>query len=188
MSVKTAIANLKENMQQEGIRPETGLGNDLFLFSSTLAPVVNVDVLVVNENKEFLLSWRYDPHCGTGWHIPGGCVRFKETLKERIQKTAAVELGSEVSYLSDPVKVFEIFSNHFRPGLADQRERAHFITLVFGCRLIDENKVKDRLIDDTPTKPGQLKWFKTLPDNLLMVQECYREHWEEISRKLWREN
>jgi len=186
MSIKTAISRLKAGMQDEGIRPEVGLGNDLFLFSSTLAPVVNVDILAVNENREFILSWRDDPHSGIGWHIPGGCVRFKETLEERIQKTAVAELGSEVEYMPDPVKVFEIFSNHFRPGLGDQRERAHFITLAFGCRLTDESKLKDRLIKDTPTEPGQFKWFKTLPDNLLMVQECYREHWDEISRKLWR--
>lgn len=86
MSVKNAIENLKIEMKKEGILPETGLGNDLFLFSSTLAPVVNVDLLITNPKQQILLAWRNDPHSGIGWHIPGGCVRFKETFGRKDTK------------------------------------------------------------------------------------------------------
>ena len=72
----------------EGIKPEEGLGEDLFLLVSSLVPIVNVDLLVYNDKGQFLLTWRDDPHCGCGWHIPGGCVRFKETCEERIRKVS----------------------------------------------------------------------------------------------------
>ncbi len=78
MSVTSAIDNLKDEMQKAGIKSENGLGTELFLFSSTLIPVVNVDLLLTNSKHEILLAWRDDPHTGKGWHIPGGCVRFKE--------------------------------------------------------------------------------------------------------------
>ena len=71
MNLKQAIHCFQEAMKSEGISPEKGLGTEGFRFASTLMPVVNVDLIVINEKKEFLLSWRDDPHSGTGWHIPG---------------------------------------------------------------------------------------------------------------------
>lgn len=184
MSVKNAIENLKIEMKKEGILPETGLGNDLFLFSSTLAPVVNVDLLITNPKQQILLAWRNDPHSGIGWHIPGGCVRFKETLEERIQKTAVAEIGTHLQYDKEPIKVFEIFSDGYRKGLEDQRERAHFITLVYRCRIPDDWEINKHTAN--PGEAGYLKWFDALPENLLAVQNCYRACWHEISNKLWR--
>lgn len=84
-----------------------------------------------NDKHEVLLSWRNDPHCGTGWHIPGGCIRLMETAEERIQKTALAEIGVKVLAESNPIKFYEIFSRNYREGIKDQRERAHFITLVY---------------------------------------------------------
>ena len=135
MSVASTIDKLKDEMQAANIRPECGLGMEMFLFSSTLMPVVNVDLLVTNTNHEVLLAWRDDLHAGTGWHIPGGCVRFKEKLTDRVQKTAIAELGVEVFCQPEPIRVFEIFLDDYREGFADQNERTHFITLVFACKM-----------------------------------------------------
>ena len=74
-------------------KPEKGLGQELFLLVSSLTPIVNVDLLVYNAKGQFLLTWRNDPHCGQGWHVPGGCVRFRESCEERIKKVAQQELG-----------------------------------------------------------------------------------------------
>ena len=48
MSIHESIARLKADMLAEGIEPERGLGQELFLFASTLMPVVNVDLLVTS--------------------------------------------------------------------------------------------------------------------------------------------
>ena len=61
----------------DGIHPEQGLGEELFLTVSSLVPIVNVDLLVYNDKGQFLLTKRDDPYCGRGWHVPGGCIRFK---------------------------------------------------------------------------------------------------------------
>lgn len=185
MSVVSAIDKLKDEMLTAGIKPENGLGTEMFLFSSTLMPVVNVDLLVTNSKHEVLLAWRDDPHAGTGWHIPGGCVRFKEKLVDRVQKTAIAELGTEVICWSEPIKVFEIFSDDYREGLQNQNERAHFITLVFACKLKDGIESLEREKSIFEGRPGYLKWFTELPENFLSVQQCYKENWTEISKKLW---
>lgn len=43
--------------------------------------MVNVDLLIKNvSSNETLLTWREDEYYGPGWHVPGGIVRFKETI------------------------------------------------------------------------------------------------------------
>ncbi|ODA40159.1 hypothetical protein [Desulfosporosinus sp. BG] len=66
MSLKEQIGNVKVEMESEVIQSENGLGQDLFMFASTLMSVVNVNLLVTNSKYEALLSWRDDPHCGSG--------------------------------------------------------------------------------------------------------------------------
>ena len=74
MNLTRAIRCFKDAMNHEGLNPEEGLGTEVFCFASTLMPVINVDLLTINDKKEILLSWRNYPHCGTGWHVPGGCT------------------------------------------------------------------------------------------------------------------
>lgn len=154
-------------------KPEKGLGQELFLLVSSLTPIVNVDLLVYNDKGQFLLTWRNDPHCGKGWHVPGGCIRFKETFEERIKKVAQKELGiKNIQYDKEPIKVFEIIS-HEQRNIENQNERAHFITMVYKCYApidfsIDNQSVKEGEV-------GYMKWFDNLPDDLLSIQSCYRE-------------
>lgn len=155
------------------IHPEQGLGEELFLQISSLVPIVNVDLLVYNDKGQFLLTKRNDPHCGKGWHVPGGCIRFKETCEERISKVAKKELGiSQLSIEKEPVKVFEIIEHKHRP-IENQNERAHFITLVYKCHVDDAYVINNGNL--TEENAGFIKWFDKLPDNLLSIQNCYRE-------------
>lgn len=82
------LKKIRERMSSLGISPEKGLGEELFLFVSSLVPIVNVDLLVYNSKGNFLLTRRKDTHCGIGWHVPGGCIRFKETIDTRIRMVA----------------------------------------------------------------------------------------------------
>ena len=173
MNMKTEIDRLKQAMQENDISPEKGLGEELFLFASTLMPVVNVDLLVMNERGQILLAWRDDPHCGRGWHVPGGCIRFMETMEERIQKTAVCELGEKVIPDMESVKVVEILEKQDRAGISDQRERAHFITLAVRCRVSSAYVIPEERRQEG--KAGCLKWFDGLPEDLLPVQGFYRD-------------
>lgn len=157
----------------DGIHPGQGLGEELFLTVSSLVPIVNVDLLVYNDKGQFLLTKRDDPYCGRGWHVPGGCIRFKEFCEERIRKVALGELGiSKLAIHKDPVKVFEIIEHDKRP-IENQNERAHFITLVYRCE-VDDSYIIDNG-NRTESDAGFIKWFDSLPDDLLSIQNCYRE-------------
>ena len=54
-----------------------------------------------------MFSWRDDEQCGAGWHLPGGCVRLKETLEQRLHVCAKSELGTDVLCDMKPVLITE---------------------------------------------------------------------------------
>lgn len=174
----TCIQALKNEMSREGISPENGLGTELFHFATTLTPLISVDLLVVNAEGEFLLSWRDDPHCGRGWHVPGGCIRLGETFERRIQETAKRELGIPVQFDSEPIRVLEYFAPADRIGVTDQRERSHIITLVFLCEVPETYDIP--AVYRAEQLPGSIRWFHELPVDCLPLQECYWKNWNEL--------
>ncbi|MCI8512533.1 MAG: NUDIX domain-containing protein [Lachnospiraceae bacterium] len=168
--MKKEIYNLRAQMNIEQIDPENGLGTDLFLMVSSMTPIVNIDMFITDETGRVLLSWRDDKHCGQGWHIPGGCLRFKETLDRRIHLTALNELGSDVSYDPRPLLVRENIATDELTIRQNHNERAHFISLLYHCRVQDAAALKDC---DGKEIVGHLKWFNRLPENFIEIQYYY---------------
>lgn len=164
-SISQLILELRQELQKEIINPCDGLPEDLFLFSTTLAPVANVDLFITDTERRILLSWREDEHYGKGWHIPGGCLRIKETMESRIQKTAVKEVGCEVSYNSQPLVVKELILKNERPWLKNQLERSHNISVLFECKLPRGYTIHNDSKDEHTA--GFLRWFDHVPEDLL---------------------
>ena len=168
-NTSNSLSVLKKAMKEEGINPVNGMPIDLFEFSTTLLPFVNVDLIISNDKNQLLLSWRNDNHYGAGWQIPGGIIRMMETIEDRIQKTALREIGCKVEYERDPIAIHENIIRTPRDGLNNQLERAHNIALIYRCRV-----PSDYIIDNSgrsESDEGFLRWFDKIPDNLL---ECHK--------------
>ncbi len=161
MNILSAIDFLERQVAD----PSIGLPEEIFLFISRMAPMVNVDLLVKNTAGNTLLSWRADPYAGTGWHVPGGIIRFRETFAVRIAKVAVAELGSKVEYDPKPLAVNEII-------LKKNGTRGHFISFLYRCRLPDDYAIDNS--GRTPASPGFLKWHSGCPDNLISFHDLYR--------------
>lgn len=161
MDLPDLIAVLESRIEN----PASGLPDEVFRFVSRLTPLVNVDLLVRNEHGEVLLTWRDDGYYGPGWHVPGGILRFKERLADRIEAVAASELGAGVCFEPGPLAMHEIVS-------ATRETRGHFISLLYRCRL---TTAPDRaLAAAAPPTNGQWTWHRQCPDNLIRAHEIYR--------------
>ena len=66
-------------------------------------------MLIKNEQNHTLLTWRDDGHYPPGWHVPGGIIRYKETIAERVKAVAKNELGVEVEFNPVPLAMNEKF-------------------------------------------------------------------------------
>lgn len=145
--------------------PSAGLPDPVFYCISRMTPLINVDLLIKDENGRILLAWRDDRFAGTGWHVPGGIIRFRETMVERLRKVMQLEIGTEVAFDPEPVAIHEIIADH-------TRDRGHFISLLFNCRLSSSFAPANSGLE--PTSPGFLQWHDACPDNLLPLQGVYR--------------
>src|SRR5215471_3722203 len=135
--------------------PERGLPNELFRFLSRLVPLVNVDLLIVDERLGTLLTWRHDEVYGPGWHVPGGIIRYKETAEARSRQTAIEELGAGVEFEPRPIAIEQNI-------LGARRERGHMISMLYRCRLTGPLEERLRLNPAAP-KVGQWGWHRECP-------------------------
>lgn len=147
--------------------PKEGLPKDIFLFVSRTTPMINVDLLIKNKQNQTLLTWRSDVYRSAGWHIPGGIIRYKETISDRIHAVAGGELGAGVKFKKSPLAINEVI-------IPPRRDRGHFISLLYECKLISSLD-KNRKFKKGIPKPGQWAWHNKCPDNIISVHKMYRK-------------
>lgn len=144
---------------------------DVFYFVSQLTPLINVDLLIKNKKGQVLLTWRDDRFYGPAWHIPGGIIRFKEKIEDRIHQVASLELGATVNFSSEPI--------HIRGLINQERDiRGHFISMLYLCELTS-NPVDGKSFKAGQPKQGEWAWHDKAPDNLLKVHESFRKFIDE---------
>jgi len=147
--------------------PSKGLPKEVFLFISRITPLINVDLLIKNREGKTLLTWRDDKYYGPGWHIPGGIIRYKEKIDERIQAVAKNELNARIKFKKEPIAINEIICPR-------RKERGHFISLLYECKLIsllDENL---KYQGGRPKK-GQWRWHNKCPKNIISAHKIYKK-------------
>jgi colanic acid biosynthesis protein WcaH len=159
-----AIAVLEENIPDKTV----GLPEEIFYFIGRITPLVNVDLLIKDSKENVLLAWRDDAYYH-GWHIPGGIVRFKETLEQRIQKTAQDEIGISVSFNPKPLTIERGITPKFD-------NRGHFISILYCCSIPDGFVLNadGKNLGET----GYLKWSNDYPDDFIkravVLQKIYK--------------
>ncbi len=160
--IKEAVKLLKSCVAD----PRVGLPEDLFLLVTQLTPMVNVDLLIQDKKRGTLLTWREDPYYEPGWHVPGGIVRLKEKMEERVRAVAQDELGATVTFDPIPIAVREVI----RP---DRETRGHFVSLLFRCTLTSPPQERYVYRSGDPM-PGEWAWHAKCPENIIRVHEMYR--------------
>jgi len=150
--------------------PSEGLPEDLFLFFSRITPLINVDLLIKNEHNQILLTWRDDAYYPPGWHIPGGIVRYKETISDRIHAVAASELGAYIKFKKEPLTIEEVIHS-------SRKVRGHFISLLYECTLLSSPDKNLEYNKGTPKpEPGVWAWHKKCPKDIHRVHQMYRKY------------
>ena len=162
MNIKDAVDFLSTQVPN----PNAGLPNEIFCYASSITPLINVDLLINDERGRTLLSWRNDKYAGTGWHVPGGIIRFQETFESRLLKVAMSEIGIKVDYDKTPIAINELIH-------PEQKTRGHFISLLYQCYLSDNYIPENNGLLEGDA--GFLAWHRGCPGNLITYHEIYRE-------------
>ncbi len=150
--------------------PENGLPNHLFNYVSSITPLVNIDLLVCHPNKGFFLVWRDDQYYGPGWHIPGGIIRFKEKLTQRIDIVAKEELG--LSEIKSPQLIAINQIQHL-----NRSERGHFFSFLFSALPTFYPQLSTKT--NSLLKNGSIRWHQHVPSNLIAQHKRYIPYLEQ---------
>jgi colanic acid biosynthesis protein WcaH len=169
--VEDHLAGPLKTLRSKITDPRIGLAEELFLFVSSITPLVTVDLLIQDDAGRTLLTWRDDPFYGPGWHVPGGVIRFQETAAERLRAVARLELGVDVESDPAPVAVHELID-------AGRRERGHSIALLYRCRLLAPLSDAHRA-SSSPPLPDQWAWHEGCPQNLIREHRVYQRFFHE---------
>lgn len=159
--IEAAIAN-----------PTEGLPKEVFYFMTRITPSVNVDLLIRDPEGRTLLAWRSDEFAGSGWHIPGGIVRYKESLETRLEEVAKLEIGRPLRFRKAPIAINQIWKK--------RETRGHFLSILYEC--FTDEMVEPNNEGRGPDDAGYLQWHEACPENLIIAhEEVYRSYIESES-------
>lgn len=145
--------------------PEKGLPDSVFYFIGRNTPYINVDLLI-KTNLGAILTWRDDVHTGNGWHVPGGIIRYKESITTRINYVALKEVGIKIKSYK--------FLDINQIIVKNKKERAHFISLLYECSIDEFNLKKVSSISNDA--PNLVNFFRSPPQNLLKYHSIYKDY------------
>ncbi len=148
--------------------PSKGLPDEIFYFVGRMTPYINVDLLIKHPQKGILLTWRNDKFSGSGWHFPGGIIRFRESIKERIINVGKNELDIKIKKISGPLDINQIIRKN-------ETERSHFISLLYECKISFKNNSK---FLNYIKKNQNISFFKKKPKNLLKLHKIYKKYFD----------
>ena len=166
MNLKNHIDILEKKIKE----PKKGLPEEIFLLISRISPLIKLDLLIKNKKNQILLTWRQKGQVyPEGWHIPGGIIRYKEKFTDRLKKVAKNELNCKIKFSDNPIAVNQIFLN--------QKNRGHFISLLFNCKLVTNPSRKLEYVKGIPNI-GEWKWHTRCPKELIIPHKLYKKYFK----------
>lgn len=125
-------------------------------------PRLCVEILIQTQ-EGIILTLRKLPTWNGLWHIPGGTVFYKESVKEAISRIAEEELGISVT----PQKLLG-----YNEYLSEEKERGFgkSIGLIFLC---DTSATVEQIIPNGDA--SEIKAFKKLPTNIIEEHRIFIE-------------
>ena len=132
------------------MKPER-LSNEEFKRIFSRVPRLCVDLIIKDSSGAILLTKRaIKPSLGK-WHLPGGGVKFRETLNNAVKRIAKQELGVNAG----PIKLLG-----FMEFLKEDSGKRHSTSLVFLTK-IKSGKI---IIDNQST---DFRFFRKLPGGMI---------------------
>lgn len=115
-------------------------------------PILCVDVMITNENGEYLLVRRANEPLKGEWWVPGGRVLKSEPLENAVKRKIKEELGIDVKVVG-PVGYYE---DQYDKNPHETISPLHTVGIVFHARLLTTNVTLDG-------QSSEWRFFNQLP-------------------------
>lgn len=116
----------------------TYLSDDDYDFIYSRVPRLCVDILLVNKKGFVLMTKRTIEPYINHWHLPGGRVKFKESIKDAINRVSKSEIGVEFNEELSLIGVCEY------PDEIQKGQDRHSVSLIHIFEVGDEIKIESQ--------------------------------------------
>lgn len=128
------------------------LSDEEYDFIYSRVPRVTVDLLIKNREDQILLTQRTIEPYINHWHLPGGRIKFRESVGDAIKRIAKTELGIELKFVGKIVGICEY------PDEYQHDQPRHSISIVYGFVVsgLSEMNAQDKYV-----------WCSKIPDPII---------------------
>lgn len=114
-------------------------------------PLVSIDLVIENSQKQILLGYRNNRPAKGYWFVPGGRILKDETMVQAFQRLTENELGT--AYKIGQAEFLGPYEHFYNDSVFDEAISTHYV--VMGYKLI-----LDIELSDLPKEQHhQFKWF-----------------------------
>ena len=136
--------------------PPSWLDADTFTTVVHSVPLISIDLLVQNEQGEYLLGLRNNRPAQGYWFVPGGRVQKNETLDAAFRRLTQEELGIELERNQAQFK--DVYEHFYQDSIFGEGVSTHYVVLAYELKLNSHTVVLDNKqhSDFVWLKPAQL--------------------------------
>lgn len=137
------------------------------------APLISMDLIVENEDGQFLLGLRQNRPAKGYWFVPGGRILKNELLDDAFFRITANELGR--SFHRSQSNFIGVFEHFYSDSVFGGNISTHYVVLAYHLKVNCEN------LDPSPQQHSTYRWFcKTEAANDLNVHDYARIYFNTI--------
>ena len=96
-------------------------------------PLIAMDILILDKNKNILLGYRTNNPAINTWFVPGGCIRKNETFKLAHERITYNELGIKCDY--NKSKFLGIYEHFYENNFNNSQFGTHYVVMAFKIKL-----------------------------------------------------
>ena len=105
------------------------LANEEFKQLIEYAPLVAIDIVIIDVVGKVLFGKRLNPPAKDSWFIPGGRVRKNETLDSAFKRVSELELGVEMDRSN--AEFLGLYEHFYADSFFDGQSSTHYICATY---------------------------------------------------------
>ena len=96
-------------------------------------PLIAMDIIISDKNKNILLGYRTNNPAINTWFVPGGCIRKNETFNLAHERITYNELGIKCDYKKS--KFLGIYEHFYENNFSNSQFGTHYVVIAFKIKL-----------------------------------------------------
>jgi len=116
------------------------------------APLISIDLVIINQNNQVLVGLRNNEPAKNVWFVPGGIIRKDERIEAAFQRITTNELGHSIEYSA--FDLLGMYEHHYSTNFAKiEGVSTHYICLAH------KHTLKENILITPDDQHTEFQWM-----------------------------